>query len=1092
MKFAVLGPVDVRHGVTAVAFDRPRQRAVLGYVLLNAGRGVTVDQLVEALWGGTGPSTARSQVQSDVAAIRRMLARFGSSCLSKPASGAYRIDVAPEDLDLQMFLDLVRRARQALPIQPRQAAEDLRDALALWRGTAFADVRAAYVEAARVWLDESRLTAYELIAEAELALGRYPELITELTPIVHAHPLRETLATRLMLALYRAGRQADALQVARHVRAELADREGLDPSQAVIELETAILRRDPALDHEPAAEARPARGGPPVVPAQLPPSTVSFVGRQDDIDRLDALLAAHTDAPPPASNLVVALVGTAGVGKTTLAVHWAHKVRHRFPDGQFYADIRSYSSAPRLRPIDVLARFLTALGVPDNQIPSELDRAVALYRSLLVDRRVLVLLDNVEGANDVRPLLPGGGCLVVATSRNRMSGLVARDGAQQIVLDVLGPDEATAMITHILGVDQVAAEPEAAATLAAACAGLPLALGIAAANILAHPVRSIRDHVSDLQVGDSLSALELACDHDIAVRAAFEPSYQALAAPARRLLRLCGLVPGPDVTAEAAAALADTSAVPRLLDELTSAHLLTEHTPGRYSLHDLLRQYAVERAVSEDSADERGAALRRLYAHYVATADAAVDLVKPGSPRLGRDEVPAAAPPRQFATTAEALSWLASERANMVAAVRAAAADGIHRAAGRLADALRGYLWVRSNVVDWLLVDTVALSAAIADDDLAAEAAAHLSLGSMYSRSGRFSEAERHHGMAVERYQRLQDRDGLAVALNCLGHVHRNTGRLADAAKSYEDALTLQRDHGEPAAEAVSMLSLGLVYQDMGRLRPAAEYACRAAELFRVAGSRHGEGGALSSLGDICLALGRYERVREHLGQALRLTREAGSQWNEAETLRVLAEVARDTGRYAEAMTLVGQAFAIAASVDADLLRPYVANTQGSVLRRMGGPEEAIEHHRAALEQARRHEARMPELDALLGLAAAYADLRQVEGAGTAAQHALGLARRFGYRLQEGHALAAVGRAHLLSARPGAARNAAAQALAVYRACHHPLGEGRTLLLLGHAQETEPERAVEHWRQAVDIFAALGVPDAAEARAALDRVASRT
>jgi len=1036
--------------------------------------------------GRAGTLHRTVEVQADAAALRRTLATLGASCLTKTAGGAYRVDVAPEDLDLQMFTELVRRARRTMPIQPAQAADDLRSALSLWRGTAFADVKAAYVDAARIWLEESRLAAHELLADAELALGRHAELIAELTPVVEAYPLRESLATRLMLALYRAGRAADALQVARRVRAELAEREGLDPSRAVTDLETAILRTDPALDQEPAAEPQQSRDS-TVVPAQLPPAVAGFAGRRADLDRLNGLLNAQPEAPDPAANLIIALVGTAGVGKTALAVRWAHQVRHGFPDGQLFVDLRGYSSAPPLRPIDVLARFLTALGIPDSRVPTELDQAVALYRSLLADRRVLVLLDNAGGPEDVRPLLPGGGCLVVVTSRNRMSGLVARDGAHQLVLDVLDTDEAAEMITRVVGVERAAAEPHAVAAMTAACAGLPLALGIAAANVVAHPVRPMRDHVADLQAGDSLSVLELEGDHDAAVRAAFEPSYRTLADPVRRLLRLCGLVPGPDVTAVAAAALTDTSpaTAKQLLDRLTSGHLLTERAPGRYGFHDLLRQYAIERGLGEDSPSERVAALRRLYGYYIATADAAVDLVKPGGPRLDRDEVDSGLPQRRFDTTGEALAWLDDERANLVAAVRAGASGGARRAAARLADALRGYLWVRSNVVDWLAIDTAALSAAVADDDAAAEAAAHLSLGNVHSRTGQLTVAVQHYEDAVERYERIGGRDGLAAALNGLGHVHRNTGRLEDAAKQYEEALVLRRESGDRAAEAVSVFSLSLVSYDMGRLEPAAEYAQQAADLFRAAGSRHGEGGALSSLGEVCQALGRFERARGHLDRALRLTREAGSQWNEAETLRLLAEVDRDVGRYAEALTLAGKALEIATAVGAEMLMSYVLNTLASVLRRLGRHDEAIEHYRNALEQARRQEARMPEVDALQGLAAAHVDLRLAERAHIFAHHALGLAGQYGYRLQEGHALAAVGAVHLISDRPAKATLAGAQALAVYRACGHPLGEARALLLLGHAQAAASERATQHWRRAAEIFAALGAPEVDEARALL-------
>ncbi|HEX8006044.1 MAG TPA: AfsR/SARP family transcriptional regulator, partial [Trebonia sp.] len=540
------------------------------------------------------------------------------------------------------------------------------------------------------------LTAMEDRFEAYLAAGRHVEVMPQLLERAEAYPLRERLRGQLMLALHRAGRSPEALATFRDLRRWLVDEMGVEPGQALQRLHRQILYQDAALVGSLRAVREPA-------PNHLPADAAGFSGREAQVRDMDRLLTNPTGSP------VLVIAGMAGAGKTALAVHWAHRVADRFPGGQLYVNLRGYALGLPMAPLTALTLFLRALGVGPSRVPVDLDEAVGLYRTLLAQRRVLVILDNARSAEQVRPLLPGGGgCVTIVTSRDRLTGLVARDNTQRMELDLLRPDESTALLRHALAGAVGQLSPAAMGALAAACGHLPLALRIAAANIADQPLADVAAYVNALVADEPLGRLTVDGDAHASVRAAFDLAYRPLAPAERRLFRLLGLVPGGDFTVPMAAALAGTQArsAETMLGVLAAAHLVERHPGGRYALHDLLRHYAHGEAELTDGEDERAAAIARLCGFYLDTVDAAARVLYSQTVRIP-DPDPAGRSPASpadpvFADPAAARLWLDVELANLVALIHYAARNGPRRAAWLLADWLRGYFWIRRPVAEWL------------------------------------------------------------------------------------------------------------------------------------------------------------------------------------------------------------------------------------------------------------------------------------------------------------------------------------------------------------------------------------------------------
>ena len=740
----------------------------------------------------------------------------------------------------------------------------------------------------------------------------------------------------------------------------------------------------------------------PPVPRQLPADVSAFTGRAADLAELDGLLAT-----PRTAVLIAAIVGMAGVGKTTLALHWGHRARDRFPDGQIHVNLRGYDTDAPMRPIEALAHFVHALGGPSDRVPADVQTAAGLYRSLLADRRMLIVLDNAANADQIRPLLPGGSnCVVLITSRDRLGGLVAHDGAHRLTLDVLTTGEAHALLESVLGPDRMAAEPDAGRELATACSNLPLALRIAAANVANHPWSSLSEHVAALRGGHSLAALEIDDDRSMGVRYAFESSYRTLGAAAQRLFRLLGLAPTLDVTAEAAAALADTTVFEagRQLNRLAAAHLLIPHASHRYACHGLLRRYAADRADEEDSRADRQAAVRRLLDWYLYRADAAAMVLYPHRLRLPVEVESAVR--TDLVDAAGALAWLDDERANLAAAVAHAARHGPHPVAWLLADTLRGYFWLRMHTVDWSGVCHDALAAAEADGDLQAQAATLVSIGDLHYRQDRHRPAIEVLRRALALAERTGWLEGQAAALGYLGSVHRDSGRMREAAHWHGRALALYRRIGSAYGEAVVLSCLGRAHRQLGALTEAAGYHARALSLYREIGSRHGELVTLHDLGQLEHGGGRVDRAVGNLERALALAREIGDLGNAAYCLSTLAVVHIDTDQSERALVLAYDAVAAAEEVGDVGAETEALNSLATVLHRTGHHSDAADHHGRALTLARSSGERYREAVVLVGLATTQHALGDLDRARENAGRAQAIAQEVGYRIVDDQACA--------------------------------------------------------------------------------------
>jgi DNA-binding SARP family transcriptional activator/tetratricopeptide (TPR) repeat protein len=1068
MRFRVLGPLQVRYGNGWAQVDAPKLRVLLAVLLIEAGRVVSVDRLVEELWGQRPPKRATATVRVFVGRLRQLLQPDARDLLVTRDAGYMLVREAAMH-DAAEFEDLVGSARATLTAgRVEQAVEGFTEALALWQGPALADVPASSVVTAwTTWWEQFRLGVLEDKLGAELTLGRHGEVVDQLHRLVTEQPMRERLRAHYILALYRCGRRSEALAAYRDARRTLVDELGLEPGPGLRGLERAILTDDQQPPTAPAALAAAAPG--PVAPAQLPAAVPDFTGRASQVEQLDALLGAVEAV------VISTVAGAAGVGKTALAVYWAHRVAEWFPDGQLYVNLRGYAADPALSPMDVLARFLPALGVAPEQVPSEQDAAVGLYRSLLADRRMLVLLDNAHHPDQVRPLLPANpGCLVLVTSRDRLRGLVARDGAVGIDLDVLTPAEAGQLLARLLGPQRVAAEPDATARLARLCGYLPLAVRIAAANLAAHPQTLLADFTDQLADGDRLAALEVSGDPHAGVRVAFDHSYTALSADAGRLFRLLGLVPGPDFTPAAAAALADLPGpvTSRLLDQLTNSHLIEAHEPGRYRLHDLLRLYAADRAAAEDSQPERAAALNRLHDHYLGRVDAAARLLYPQVLRLPMPfgEVTGTG----FAGHAEALAWLDLERPNLVAAVRHAADSGDHEAAWRLADALRGYLYLGVHMVDWQVVAQAGLRAADADRQLRAQAAAHLNLASLHATLERYQLAVDHNTTAARLSRAAGWRECESAALGQLATIYLRLGEVAQAVEHLAAALAIDQQVGWKAGQAAKLANLSIMWMLRGRLDLAIDHATQSLALHRQTQSRGGEGNSLTLLGDLHHLAGRLDHAQRTLTEALALHRDTGYRASESFTLGTLAAVHHTAGRYRQAHELAETALATAQQV-------RDPRSQVQALIYWVEAHRDLRQHRRAVAAARRavllarDQAPDVQTQAMICLAETLRHAGHPGLAAGAAGSALATAQRAGYRLREGEALTVLAACHLDSHQPGPALDHAEQAIAVNSQTGRRLYQAHAHLVAGAARQRlgDPTAADAHQRHARTILAEM-------------------
>lgn len=937
--FGVLGPLLVERDGQPVALNAPKLRVLLAALLLRANHPVPVVTLADWLWGEAPSPAARKSTQMYVLRLRRLL---GDDVVIETRPNSYLLRLEPDQLDLLAFQKLAGEARSSGAEDERRL---LAQALACWRGPALTDVPSELLQRDEApLLEEERLRVQERFFEVSLELGRHRDVLGDLVRLTEQHPWQESFWALLLVALDGTGRRAEALELYRQLHRRFTEELGVEPGARLRRAHLAILGDDP-----PDGPAAPA------VVWQVPGDVQRFVGRAEVIDELGRLVSAHRN---------VVISGPPGVGKTTLAVHVAHRWAERFPGGQLYVNLQGFAADPPLSPAAALSRFLRALGQPRDRVPDEVQEQAALFRSLLSGREMLMVLDNAVSAEQVRPLLPGQpGCRVLITSRADLRGLAVDPGAWRLPLGVLSDAESRAVLTDMVGATRADAEPGAVADLAAACAHLPLALRIAGANLAADPHRSIAAYTADLARG-RLTELAIDGDERAAVRAAFDQSSRRLSEPDRVLFGLLGLAPGPDISTAAAAALAGTTEgdTKRALERITSANLVHRTAPGRYGFHDLIREYAAHQAGDNDEA------VARLIDFYVRRADP------------------------------DALPWLDEERHNLLAAMTwAATRPATRHHAWRLVTVLHGYLRARGHAREAVAACTQALHAATdAGDDRARMALLDL-LGHLAHNLGDFDQAVTHHQQMLATARALPDLDAEAEALRNVGSHLKQQGRPRDALRQYRMSLTVSRRAGNTEAEIMALNFIGVATTFAGEPAAAVPWHDQSRDLADRTGNHEPVHRALNGLGIAHWALGDLDTSLALHHQVLTYCRDAGRAFGEMSSLACLAECHLDAADAAQARSLADEALTLAQ-------RQGDRRVEANLIRIIATIEHDRDRYEQALSLSREIGFRYGEATALLGLASA---LRGTDPrtALTHSEYALALMRENGALLLEPDAL---------------------------------------------------------------------------------------
>jgi DNA-binding SARP family transcriptional activator/tetratricopeptide (TPR) repeat protein len=905
MEIRLLGEVQVRAAGRLLDVGTPRQQAVLAALAADPGRPVPIEALIDRVWGDEPPAEVRNVLYSHLSRIRQLLrqaAGLGDEAVVRleRRHAGYVLDIDPELVDLHRFGRLADQGRDPSRTNDERASA-LTEALALWRGPPAAALPGQWAENVRESWSRRRLDAAVAWARAQLRLGRAEAVAGSLPDLITEYPLAEPLECLLMEALHAAGRDAEAIDRYGCVRERLAEALGTDPGSELRARYEAILRGEP----RPAQRPDQAAGATPgMVPAQLPPDVHGFTGRKAQLGQLDTRLvsvspAAGTAAAPVA---IVAIDGMAGVGKTALAVHWAHRAAGRFAEGQLYVNLRGFDpNRSPVTPDEAVRGFLDALDVPPGRIPATLEAQVGLYRSMLAGRRVLVLLDNASDAEQVRPLLPGApGCMAVVTSRRQLAGLVTTAGAYPMTLNLPSAGEARELLERRLGAARIMAESSAVDEIVARCGRLPLALAIVATRAATQPGLPLAMLAAELR--EAKDGLAEFTDPDLAsdVRAVFSWSYRQLSPAAARLFRLLGLHPGPDIAAPAAASLAGQPAaeVRPLLAELAGAHLL-ERAAGRYALHDLLRAYAMELAQALDTAAQRAASLHRALSHYVHSAFAADRQLNPhrDDPVTPRP-APAGVSPEQAADQRQALAWFTAEHRVLLTMIGRADNDVL---AWQLAWAVNRFFGYQGHWHDSIEALTAAMRAAQRLADPLKEAFAHRFLGCAYIKLSRFGDAEVRLREALGLYQAAGDDAGVANTHRDHAWLLERQGRYREALVHARQALDLFSATGHLPGQARAVNAIGWFHAMLGDYAEAITYCEQALELQRELGDRFGQAETWDSLGYANQRLGRHAAAISCYRTTVALYQEFDDRYNEADSTESLGDAHYAAGDAASA-----------------------------------------------------------------------------------------------------------------------------------------------------------------------------------------------
>ncbi|MEU0948563.1 BTAD domain-containing putative transcriptional regulator [Streptomyces canus] len=912
------GEIQLLNGIRAMSGERevslgsPATRTVFAILALRAGTAVSLPEIVEALWGAEAPKRAAGSVYTYISALRKGLSltpREVEACpVLRRTQAGYRLLVPSRSVDVFRFEQMAAQARRLLRADDTAGALAHCDlALSEWKGTALGGSVGPFAETERQRLDLLRLDVLELRGTALIETGSLADAISTLSPLAAAHPLRERLQELLMLALWRDGRQADALRVYRQTRSRLVEELGAEPGPALQLMHRRVLEGQ----SKPIAVVR--RGTPFTRPAELPNVTPGFAGRNDELGRLEELAEAVHDDMLGTSAVVSAVVGPPGVGKTALLVHAAHRLAHHFPDGQVFLDLRGFhpTMAP-VEPKEALRQLLHSLGAERNVDECDLSEMAAMYRSMLAGRRMLIVLDNALDSGQVRPLLPGAkGCLALVSSRDKLTGLVVREGAIRVPLEVLRPEESLDLLRRVLGDQRVDSELTAACDLAGYCGHLPLALQIAAVRLMDGEHSAVGDIADELRrERDRLDGLAASEDELSAVRSVFSWSYRSLDPAVAHAFRLLALHPGVDFSLPEATALigADAATSRSYVQSLMHRHLLQKETGQRYRFHDLARLYAAECAVREESHSDRKAAIRRIVSWYLASVLAVRDVLTPGlgavrSTTSDASTGPATYQPRNYQ---EGLTWASRHLPVLLVVLRSAQENGFDDLAIGLACGLSALCHSSSRWHEWVHVTEIGQRAAMRVGDT-------LSWGRLLNDAGVVHHflhdtetAIACHEKAVEVLAgvggNLTDKataeENMAIAYSMLGR-HQSSLPLI------EQALLLARCLDNPLVEVSILDSYCVVLSALGRHSEAIAHGRRCVALSREVGSEHVWCHALTQVGVSCLNAGRIDEAMEHLTEAHQQWKRLDDRWGEIRAGHSLAQAQYRAGRHGEACGLL-------------------------------------------------------------------------------------------------------------------------------------------------------------------------------------------
>jgi DNA-binding SARP family transcriptional activator len=920
LRFAVLGPMRAWRDDQELRLGPPQQQAVLAAILLREGVQVSASEIIDEVWGDEAPASADHVVRSYVYRLRKVLGTGESpkeSAIVSVAQG-YLMRTGPDSLDLAAFRAGLTAAQDAVRKADHAAAVKLYDdALGLWAGTALAGISGAFAERQRLHLETARLTAQEGRAVAQLELGDYSQADVTLARLVDEHPLNERFRELRMLLLYRHGRQSDALALYRETQELLDEELGVDPGHGLRSLHERILQADPALmpGSEPVRVAdKPDADTPDVqVPEQLPADLRSFVGRSEELAAVDALLPDDPTLPGPRA---VVVTGMAGVGKTSFAVRWAHRIADRYPDGQVTVNLRGFDPArPTLTQREALTAVFDSLGVRPGQVPGDLDRQAAYLRNLVAGKRILFLFDNVRDADQVRPLLPGvDTCLVIVTSRNQLRGLAVLDEATVVELDVMPSEDAVSLLARRLGgLSSTAASAELEA-IVDRCGRLPLAIAVVAARVATGSGLSLTEAIEELgreqQLLDALSDVDAVAD----IRSVFSWSLQALSPKAADLFRLLALNRALSWDEPAAASLigVPVPAVRQLLAELVSANLVIPVRRGQYSLHDLVRLYSAELADALAPAVRR-AGVHRLLDYYAASAQQAETVLNPYRQQVDQiDQLPGVVP-EEFADHDQAWAWFVAQREALEMAQSLAVDEGFDDHVWRIGWAVQTVLYRTGHWQLALDLELAALPAADRLGDPVVQAETHGSLGKIYTRMNEFDLAWQHLNRSVDLFLGCGQEDRAASEYVSLGNLSTDMGNVEQAIGYYRKVLGLGACD---IVRAMALNNLGNEYTKLGEHEQALPLVLQALELFAGLGDRHGEASTRDSIGYAYHRLGQYAEAAGAYRQAIAMFDELGDVFNRALTLRNLGDCRAEAGHPQEARSHWREAIQILTGLD--------------------------------------------------------------------------------------------------------------------------------------------------------------------------------